>query len=235
NGISIVANKGYYYIPHFIKQIDGETEKDTMLHKFRQKHEVLTHISDEAYQVVIEGMHDVTIAGTAHRIPKIPGIEICAKTGTAENKKVIDHRVIQQKDHSLFVCFAPKDDPKIVVAVIVQNGGFGATWAGPMAYLMVEKYLNDTLRAERLKEVERISKANLMPSWLPREQYKQDSVRAYKWFQLTQDSNYLRKFLKLPPVRQVPPSKEPVQKEIVMSPAGYFRNHELIKKKVKIS
>jgi len=114
---------------------------------------------------------------------------------SAENKKVIDGKVVQLKDHSLFVCFAPREDPKIAVAVIVENGGFGATWAGPMAYLMVEKYLTDSLRADRVKEVDRIAAANLMPSFLTREQFKADSVRAYKWFEMTNDSSYIEKYI----------------------------------------
>ncbi len=196
NSICIVANKGYYYVPHIVKTYDGETKEDTTLHKYRKKHEVLTHISDSAYQTVIEGMHDVTVAGTAKRIPKIPGIDICAKTGTAQNKKVINGKVVPLKDHSVFVCFAPKDDPKIAVAVIVENGGYGATWAGPMAYLVVEKYLTDSLRADRLKDVERISNANLLPSYLPIEQFKLDSISAFYRFSLTKDSALIRRFIK---------------------------------------
>jgi penicillin-binding protein 2 len=196
NAISIVANKGYYYTPHFVKSIDDENEQDTsIVNKYRRKHEVLTHIADTTYNIVIDGMEDVTIRGTAARLPKIPGINICAKTGTAENKMVLDGKVIQLKDHSLFVCFAPRENPKIAVAVIVENGGFGATWAGPMAYLMVEKYLTDSLRAERVKEVDRIAAANLMPSWLPRVQFKEDSVRAYYWYQMTKDSTYIKKYI----------------------------------------
>lgn len=196
NAICIVANKGYYYIPHFVKKFDDETEADSsLLKRYRVRHEVLTHIPDASYDVVIDGMEDVTQIGTARGLPKIPGINICAKTGTAENKKVIDGKVIQLKDHSLFICFAPREDPKIAVAVIVENGGFGATWAGPMAYLMVEKYLTDSLRADRVKEADRIAAANLMPSFLTREQFKADSVRAYKWFEMTNDSSYIEKYL----------------------------------------
>ncbi|MES1197882.1 MAG: penicillin-binding transpeptidase domain-containing protein, partial [Chitinophagaceae bacterium] len=223
NGISIVANKGYYYTPHFVKSIDDETDNDTLiLNKYRKKHEVLTHISDSVYEVVISGMQDVAEGGTAARIPKIPGVNVCAKTGTAENKKVLDGKVLQLKDHSLFVCFAPREDPKIVVAVIVENGGFGATWAGPMAYLMMEKYLKDTLRAERLKEVDRIAAANLMPSYLPRLQYKEDSIRAYYWFKLTNDSNYIRKYIHhsynpiaLSPAKKNNPKSMVKQEEVV--------------------
>lgn len=196
NAICIVANKGYYYTPHFVREVDNETDADSSLvKKFRTKHEVLTHIPNATYDIVIDGMEDVTIKGTAARLPKIPGINICAKTGTAENKKFLDGKVVQLKDHSLFVCFAPREDPKIAVAVIVENGGFGATWAGPMAYLMIEKYLTDSLRADRVKEADRIAAANLMPSYLTREQFKEDSVRAFKWFEMTKDSSYIEKYI----------------------------------------
>jgi penicillin-binding protein 2 len=231
NGISIVANKGYYYTPHFVKSIDDETEEDSlMVNKYRKKHEVLTHIPDSVYEVVISGMQDVTEVGTAARIPKIPGVNVCAKTGTAENKQYLDGRVVQLKDHSLFVCFAPRENPKIVVAVIVENGGFGATWAGPMAYLMVEKYLKDTLRAESLKEVDRIAAANLMPTYLPRLQYKEDSIRAYYWFKLTKDSTYIKKYI--PGYKTTKPAKkdqpvpvnDQVQTVAVINKENYLNN-----------
>jgi penicillin-binding protein 2 len=128
-------------------------------------------------------------------VARIPGINICAKTGTAENKTVLDGRVIQLKDNSMFVCFAPREDPKICVAVVVQNAGFGATWAAPIGSLLVEKYLTDSLRSERVAEVKRISEANIIPDYFERLQYKTDSTRAYKWFDLTGDSNYIRKYL----------------------------------------
>lgn len=214
NAICIVANKGYYYTPHFVKTYDGESQQDTVLNVYRKKHEVLTHISDSAYNTVIGGMNDVTIVGTAARITKIPGIDICAKTGTAENYKILDGKRTKLKDHSVFVCFAPRDNPKIAVAVIVENGGFGATWAGPMAYLVVEKYLTDSLRADRVKEVDRISNTNLLPSWLPREQYKKDSAYAYYRFSLTKDSSVIRKYLKggyKPPVPDADIKKAPVK------------------------
>jgi penicillin-binding protein 2 len=195
NVMSTIANKGYYYIPHFVKSIDDDKADDTLLNKFRVKHKIPVHISDTVYNIVIEGMHEVTTIGTAGIIPKIPGINICAKTGTAENKLVLDGKVVQLKDHSVFGCFAPMEDPKIAVAVIVENGGFGATWAGPMAYLMVEKYLTDSLRADRKVEADRISNADLMPSYLPRLQFKEDSVRARFYFNLTKDSSYIKKYL----------------------------------------
>jgi penicillin-binding protein 2 len=194
NAMCIVANKGYFYTPHFVRAFDGETKQDTILNKYRRKHEVLTHISDEDYETVISGMQDVVDIGTA-KIAQIPGINICAKTGTAENYKIIDGKRTQLKDNSLFACFAPRENPQIAIAVIVENAGFGATWAAPIGSLMIEKYLTDSLRSERVKEVERIGSANLMPSWIPRVQYVYDSTRAYYWFNLTKDSNYIRKYL----------------------------------------
>jgi penicillin-binding protein 2 len=195
NAICIVANKGYFYTPHFVDKIDNETAQDTILNKYRKRNEVLTHISDDAYEAVIGGMQDVVDIGTA-RVAKLPGINVCAKTGTAENYRVIDGKRTQLKDNSMFVCFAPRENPKIAIAVVVENAGFGATWAGPIAALMMEKYLNDTLRAERIKEVERIANADLMPGYLIREQYKKDSIRAFNWFKLTKDTSVIRKFLK---------------------------------------
>ena len=194
NAMCIVANKGYYFLPHFVQKIDGETEKDTVLHKFRKKHEVLTRISDEAFEAVISGMQDVVEKGTARAV-MIPGINICAKTGTAENYRILDGKRIQLKDNSVFVCFAPRENPTIAIAVVVENAGFGSTWAAPIASLMMEKYLNDTLRPERIKEVERIAGTDLMPGYLDRLQFIEDSTRAYFWFKKTNDSNYIKKYL----------------------------------------
>jgi penicillin-binding protein 2 len=194
NAMCIVANKGYYYTPHFVGKIDGETKEDTLLNKFRRKHEVLTHIPDASYEEVISGMQDVVEIGTA-RVAKIPGINICAKTGTAENYRIIEGRRVKLKDNSMFVLFAPREDPKIVIAVVVENAGFGATWAGPVASLLMEKFLNDTLRTERLKEVDRIAGTNLMPSYLKRLQYHEDSIRAALWAKQTGDSTRWLKYI----------------------------------------
>ncbi len=155
NSMALIANEGYYYTPHFVDSIEDEDEDDkVVLAKFRAKQEV-TKISGDIFKIIKEGMHDVTIIGTAAGI-KVPGIEYCAKTGTAQNP--------HGKNHSLFVCFAPKDNPKIAVAVIVENAGFGATWAGPIAGLVMEKYLNDSLTKESKNKVEYLSNVDLMPS-----------------------------------------------------------------------
>jgi penicillin-binding protein 2 len=95
----------------------------------------------------------------------------------------------------MFVCFAPRENPTIALAVIVENAGYGSTSAAPIASLLIEKFLNDTLRPESIKRIEELSNKNLMPSHLPRLQYKADSTRAYRWYQITKDSNYIKKYL----------------------------------------
>lgn len=212
NAMCIIANKGYYYTPHFVEKIDNETDEDSVfLNKYRVKHEVLTHISDTAYRSVIEGMHDVVKFGTA-RIAQIPGIDVCAKTGTAENYTILDGRRIKLPNNSMFVCFAPKDNPKIAIAVAVQNAGFGSTWGGPIARILMEKYLNDTLQEKSKADLERISNANLMPAYLKRVQYREDSIRAFKWFEMTKDSSYIKRYVHLEKRNSFPSGKEPMQK-----------------------
>jgi penicillin-binding protein 2 len=195
NFTCIIANKGYYYTPHFVEKIEDETEEDTaLMSKFRVRHNVLTQISDTAYRAVIEGMHDVVKSGTA-RVAQIEGIDVCAKTGTAETYTILDGRRIKLPNNSMFICFAPKDNPKIAIAVCVQNAGFGATWGGPIARMMIEKYLNDTLTRKSQDDFKRISETNLMPAYFKRLQFKEDSLRAIEWFKKTKDSSYLKKYV----------------------------------------
>ncbi|MBL0136827.1 MAG: penicillin-binding protein 2 [Chitinophagaceae bacterium] len=211
NSMCIIANKGYYYVPHFVRSIEGETKEDTTLKRYRQKHEALTHIPDDVFEVVISGMQDVVNIGTA-KAAQLPGINICAKTGTAENKMVLDGRVIQLKDNSMFVAFAPRENPRIAIAVVIQNGGFGAASALPIASLIMEKYLTDSLRAVSVKKAEEIENTNLMPSYLPRMQYKADSTRATEWFKITGDSSYIKKYLRKGASPVMPPMPKPKPK-----------------------
>ncbi|MGQ7945540.1 penicillin-binding protein 2 [Flavobacterium sp. WC2509] len=134
NMMSAVANEGYYYTPHIIKKIKGE-QIDT---KFTTKH--VTTIDKKYFPPMISGLFDVYNRGTAYAL-RVEGIDICGKTGTAENFAKINGVRTKMQDHSIFVAFAPKDNPKIAIAVLVENGGFGATIAGPIASLMIEKYL----------------------------------------------------------------------------------------------
>jgi penicillin-binding protein 2 len=146
NMTAAIANKGFYYTPHIIKSIDGETIDKN----FTTKKE--TSIDSTHFEPIIEGMHRVYTKGTASFL-KVPGIEICGKTGTAENFTKIDGIKTQLTDHSIFVAFAPKEDPKIAIAVLVENGYYGARWAGRIASLMIEKYLKGEVS---LKYMERL-------------------------------------------------------------------------------
>lgn len=170
----------------------------------------LTHIPDEAYEAIHAGMQDVVESGTA-RIAKIPGINICAKTGTAEKYTVLDGHRIKLPNNSMFVCFAPRENPKIAIAVAVENAGFGSTWAAPIASFLVEKYLTDSIRSEKMKDLERIAGTNLMPAYLKRRQFIADSTRAYYYFNLRKDSSYIRKYLR----GYRPHEEKPKEKSIV--------------------
>ncbi len=171
NLMAIIANSGYYYTPHFVDSVENETIQDSsFFNKYRTKH-VATHISNADYDAIHLGMEDVAIRGTASRI-KVPGINFSAKTGTAQNP--------HGKNHSIFVAYAPAENPQIAVAVVVENAGYGATWAGPIAAFMMEKYLNDTIATDRLKEIDRVSSADLIPAAIKHWYYVKDSLRAIK-------------------------------------------------------
>lgn len=135
NFTTIIANRGWYYKPHIIKNI---SVVDTIPKIYTEKHN--TTIDPRYFEPVVEGMFDVYNHGTAAHI-QIPGIEVCGKTGTAENFIRLNGKRMQLTDHSIFVAFAPKDDPKIAIAVFVENGYWGSRWAGRIAGLMIEKYL----------------------------------------------------------------------------------------------
>lgn len=144
NMMATVANEGYYYTPHIIKNIqDGEIDE-----KFTTKHE--TTINKEHFKPVIDGLYDVYNLGTAKSL-RVEGIEICGKTGTAENYAKINGKRVKLQDHSVFVAFAPRHDPKIAIAVFIENGYWGARWAGPIASLMIEKYLKGEITRKDLE------------------------------------------------------------------------------------
>jgi penicillin-binding protein 2 len=134
NLMATVANRGYYYTPHIVKRIKGEI----LDKKFRTKH--VTTIDRKHFEPVISGMFDVYNKGTAFGLG-VAGIDICGKTGTAENYLKVNGKRVKLQDHSIFVAFAPKDNPKIAIAVFVENGYWGKRWAGPITTLMIEKYL----------------------------------------------------------------------------------------------
>ena len=138
NMMATIANEGYYYTPHIIKRIEGHKIDK----KFTTKH--VTTIDKKYFKPIISGLFDVYNLGTARSL-RVEGIDICGKTGTSENFAKIGGKKVQLKDHSIFVAFAPKDNPKIAIAVMVENGGYGATIAGPIASLMIEKYLRQKI------------------------------------------------------------------------------------------
>ncbi|MBT0607317.1 penicillin-binding protein 2 [Aequorivita echinoideorum] len=146
NFTATIANRGYYYTPHIIKNIIGP---DTIPKKFKEKH--YTTVDAKHFEPVVDGMHQVYQRGTAASI-QIPGIEICGKTGTAENFTKIDGKRVQLTDHSIFVAFAPKDNPKIAIAVFVENGYWGSRWAGRIAGLMIEKYLKGEITRKDMEK-----------------------------------------------------------------------------------
>jgi penicillin-binding protein 2 len=137
NMAAAIGNRGYYYTPHMIKSVEnGDIPAD-----FKEKHS--TGIDAVYFEPVINGMQAAVWGedgGTAH-VAQIPNVTICGKTGTAQNP--------HGKDHSIFIAFAPKDDPKIAIAVFVENAGFGASYGAPIASLMIEKYLNDSIDVKR--------------------------------------------------------------------------------------
>lgn len=173
NAMCIIANKGYYYTPHFVKSI-GNNPKDTLLNPYLKRHNV-THIPDSTFNIIAQGMQDVVDHGTG-TVAKLDGIDICAKTGTVENKAVVNGQAMKMQNHSVFVAFAPRQDPKIAIAVIVENAGYGATWAGPVASLMMEKYLKDSISSKRKYLEEKMYNANLISKYT----YIIDSARRLK-------------------------------------------------------
>ena len=139
NLAALISNRGFYFTPHIIRAIG---KKDSLNKAFLTRH--FCSIDPRYFPVVVEAMHDVMEAGGTGFASRVDGIEICGKTGTAQNP--------HGKNHSIFVAFAPKDNPRIAVAVVVENAGFGATYAAPMATLMIEKYINREIKRKDLEQ-----------------------------------------------------------------------------------
>lgn len=152
NVAAIIANRGYYIKPHLVKRIENHSDEN-WIQNFTKKHE--TGIDRIHYETVINGMSKVMQPGGTASGTGIPGIDICGKTGTAQNP--------HGKDHSLFISFAPRNDPKIAVAVIVENAGFGSTYAAPISNLVIEKYLYPDTTTKVPYILERIKTSHLEP------------------------------------------------------------------------
>ncbi len=140
NLAAIIANKGYYYPPHFLKHAEGE---DSLMTKYNTK--IQTSVEPKYFDIVQNAMRDVFEKehGTAHYY-EMDSISQCGKTGTVQNP--------HGEDHSLFIAFAPLENPKIAISVIVENGGYGSKWAAPIASLLMEKYLTGKVKRKRLEE-----------------------------------------------------------------------------------
>ncbi|UAY57000.1 penicillin-binding protein 2 [Arachidicoccus terrestris] len=171
NEACIIANKGWYYTPHFVDSIENPQPGDTsFLARYKVKHSNL-HISDTDFRAVQKGMEDVALEGTASSI-KIPGHQFAGKTGTAQVPKL--------KNLAVFIAYAPIENPTIAIAVYVENAGYGSAWAAPIAAHMMEQYLNDTLTEDTKKDVERLAKASLVPHQIFEWRRQQDSLKAAK-------------------------------------------------------
>lgn len=170
NEMSYLANRGWYITPHMVDSIDGG-DKYHLLDSFKLRHHPL-NIPDTIFDAVADGMQAVVESGTGIAA-KVPGIVICGKTGTVENY----YKGVKQKDHAIFAAFAPRENPRIAIAVICENAGFGANSSAPIAGLMIEKYLKDSIAgAERKAKIETISKLNLMPPRIVEEIRVRDSI-----------------------------------------------------------
>jgi penicillin-binding protein 2 len=136
-----IANRGYYISPHIVKSVGDPPVIDTM---FTTKHKI--DIDSANFEYIINGMEQAVngSGGATATIAAIKDIVVCGKTGTAQNS--------QGKDHSVFIAFAPKDNPKISIAVYVENAGFGATYAAPIASLIMEKYIKGKITNTGLEQ-----------------------------------------------------------------------------------
>jgi penicillin-binding protein 2 len=143
-----IANRGFWFPPHVVKKIDGSGIDP--VYKIKR----ITVVDPKYFDASIDGMRMAVLGGTA-RVAAIDSIEVCGKTGTAQNP--------HGKDHSIFMAFAPRNNPKIAIAVFVENAGFGATYAAPIASLMIEKYLNGKIKPERKYLEDRMINTNLLP------------------------------------------------------------------------
>jgi penicillin-binding protein 2 len=146
NMTAAIANRGYFYTPHIIKGINGKPIDNP---KYTKKN--YTTIDAKHFEPVVEGMNEVYNSGTAKYV-QVPGIEICGKTGTVENFTKINGERRQLTDHSVFIAFAPKDDPKIAIAVFIENGYWGSRYAAKIASLLIEKHLKGTITRTDLED-----------------------------------------------------------------------------------
>lgn len=175
NLAAILGNRGFYYTPHLVRAFSNKHQIDK---KFRTRNKV--KIDKKYFNSVIDGMELAVMDGTALHT-YVPGLSICGKTGTSENFAYIKGKRVQLEDNSVFMGFAPKYNPKIAIAVYVENAGFGGDVAAPLGSLMIEKYLNGEIvfyrkwLENKLKSMDLISKSPVIPGKKEKEN-KSDSL-----------------------------------------------------------
>jgi penicillin-binding protein 2 len=159
NFTAAIANKGYFYTPHILKEVD---KNPIDFPNFTERKQ--TTIDTKHFSPIIEAMYEVYKTGTG-RFSQVKGLQICGKTGTSENYAVVNGERIKLEDHSILVAFAPKDNPKIAIAIFVENGGYGSAIAAPIASLMIEKYLNGEISKATKYREKSILKMSLKPQY----------------------------------------------------------------------
>ncbi len=175
NMMAVIANKGHFYTPHLVDSIEGGDENN-FLAPYRIKHNTID-IADSIFEEVHDGMEGTMNAGGTGYASRVEGITICGKTGTVENA----YRGVKQEDHAFFGGFAPRKNPRIAIAVICENAGFGATTAAPIASLLIEKYLKDSITGKDRKDLmDRTIKTKKIPRLMQQALNKQDSIRLVK-------------------------------------------------------
>jgi penicillin-binding protein 2 len=174
NEMAYLANKGWYITPHIVDSIAGG-DKFGLLDKYKNKTNPID-IPDSIFDAVHDGMQGVVENGTGTGA-KVPGVIVCGKTGTVENY----YRNVKQPNHSFFTAFAPRENPKIAIMCVVENSGrFGGTYAAPIVGLMIEKYLNDTIAANRKGIIEKFMNLNLIPPLMVQKIKERDSLQMVK-------------------------------------------------------
>jgi penicillin-binding protein 2 len=186
NEMAYLANKGWYITPHLVDSIEGG---DTygLLDSFQVKHQPLS-IPDTLFDAVHDGMQGVMETGTGSAA-KVPGIVVCGKTGTVENY----YKGVKQKSHAFFAAFAPRENPHIAIAVICENAGMGANSSAPIASLMIEQYLKDSIpEPDRKAKIETLAKLNLMPARIFEAIRIRDSLRNAKNNSYNMEKSYIK-------------------------------------------
>jgi penicillin-binding protein 2 len=246
NVMATIANRGYYYTPHLVDSIEGGDD-DGLLDTFTVKHYV-KNVPDSVFTSVQDGMQAVMEFGTG-AAAQVPGIVVCGKTGTVQNSAKVNGVMVKQKDHAFFGAFAPRNNPSIAIAMICENAGFGAESSAPIASLLIEKYLKDSIPEQDRKDlVEALAKKNLIPPLMRQAMAKMDSIKQAKLLLLQQkekeDEDTIEEEIKIdstsddvaPKPIKHKPARDSSRKAVVFSNAAILtdeRKYNLNKKPTK--